>query len=77
MEASARLNKYLKGHLKDPKSTEYIEWSPVKLIDVKGSRAWAVRVKYRSKNSFGGYVIDEAIAVIQHGQVISFQSLSQ
>lgn len=45
---------WLKNNLKDPGSTEYIEWSPVSKTDDGG---FMVRVKYRSKNSFGGYVV--------------------
>lgn len=73
----SEVEKYMKGHLKDPKSTEYIKWYPVALTEAEGRKAWAVRVKYRSKNSFGGYVIDEGIAVIRHGEVVGYQSLSK
>ncbi|MEP6672279.1 MAG: hypothetical protein ABJF10_24155 [Chthoniobacter sp.] len=66
------VERYLKARLKDPKSTEYIEWSPVTLMTFKDGKAWAVRVKYRSKNSFRGYVIEEAVAIIRHGEVVEF-----
>ena len=68
---------YLEDHLKDPKSTEYIEWSPVKLIETGGHYFWEVRVKYRSKNSFGAYVIGEGIAEIQNGRVVRYHPLSK
>lgn len=57
------VKRYLNANLKDPKSTEYIAWSPVTLVDVKGIYFWEVSVKYRSKNSFGGYVIDQKTAL--------------
>jgi hypothetical protein len=49
-----QVKNWFKNNLKDPKSTEYIEWSPVHKTEDGG---FMVRVKYRSKNSFGGYVV--------------------
>ena len=46
---------YLRLNLKDPGSVEYIEWGNV----VEQEDGFIVRVKYRAKNSFGGYVIEE------------------
>ena len=66
---------FLKVNLKDPRSIEYIEWSPVKLVDVKGTYYWAVRVKYRAKNSFGGYVIEQKLFLIQHGQIVDVANM--
>ena len=75
-DASVReVDKYLKANLKDPKSTEYIEWSPVTLMETKGGKAWAVRVKYRSKNSFGGFAVEEGIAFIRNGNVVEWRPL--
>jgi len=48
---------YLKDNLKDPDSYQGIEWS--KIIDM--GTHWAVRHKYRAKNSFGGYVIENYV----------------
>lgn len=48
---------YLKANLKDPKSLEVIEWSPMK----EQSPGYAVRCKYRAKNSFGGYNIENRV----------------
>ena len=48
---------YLNKNLKDPDSYEGIEWSPVQ----KTSDGYMVRHKYRSKNSFGGYVVENKI----------------
>jgi hypothetical protein len=66
---------YLQKNLKDPKSTEYISWSPVTSMDFEGAKAWAVRVKYRSKNSFGGYVVEDGVAFIRHGKVVAYRPL--
>lgn len=48
---------YLKKNLKDPDSYEAIEWSKVQKTD----DGYIVRHKYRAKNSFGGYVIQNNI----------------
>lgn len=45
---------YLKNTLKDPKSYESIEWSKV----IETETGYVVWHKYRAKNSFGGYVIE-------------------
>lgn len=49
---------YLKRNLKDPDSYQPIEWSKVVKIS---EYEYRVRHKYRAKNSFGGYVIEEKI----------------
>lgn len=59
---------YLKVNLKDPKSFEAIEWSEV----VKTGKGYMVRCKYRAKNSFGGYAIENKVFMLdQKGSVIS------
>lgn len=59
---------YLKRNLKDPDSFDAIEWSPV----IDNGNGYAVRCRYRAKNSFGGYVIEEKIfAMNKNGDVIS------
>ena len=49
---------YLRANLKDPGSYQEIEWSP---SGVNSSGQYYIRHKYRAKNSFGGYVIEEKI----------------
>lgn len=51
-----QVEKYLEKNLKDPDSYEGIEWSPVVKQD---DGTFLVRHKYRAKNSFGGYVVEE------------------
>ncbi|WP_321528305.1 hypothetical protein [Sedimenticola selenatireducens] len=66
------IERYLEHTLKDPDSYEGIEWSQVvtKLID--GQRRYAVRHKYRAKNSFGGYVVEQVYFVMDGaGTVLS------
>lgn len=65
---------FLKANLKDPKSVEYVEWSPVTLMELD-QFYWAVRVKYRAKNSFGGYVLEQKLFLMQHGKVVDYSSI--
>lgn len=48
---------YLKSNLKDPDSYESIEWSNV----TETPEGYMVRHKYRAKNSFGGYIIENKL----------------
>jgi len=64
------VTEFLDSTLKDPGSVEYIEWSAVHLIDNEEGKYWVVRVAYRAKNSFGGYVVKEKLASIQNGIVV-------
>jgi len=51
---------YLQSNLKDPSSYESIEWSNLTNIGQYNSKNyyWMIRHKYRAKNSFGGYSIE-------------------
>jgi tetratricopeptide (TPR) repeat protein len=74
-DASVRpVKRFLESNLKDPDSVEYIEWSPVHLTRVEGQPLWRVRAKYRAKNSFGGYVIEEKLFYMANGQVITYKN---
>ena len=46
---------------RDPKSIEFIEWSPVTAVTFKGATVYMVRCKFRGKNAFGSLVINEKI----------------
>lgn len=60
--------KYIKNNLKDPDSYEGIEWSPVQ----ETNDGYIVRHKFRAKNSFGGYAIEEYIITLnKKGNVVS------
>lgn len=49
------VERFLKsGYLKDPDSFQAIEWGKV----VKGCGDYVVSVKYRARNSFGGYAVE-------------------
>lgn len=49
---------YLRENLYDPKSYQEIEWSPSGIND---AGQYYIRHKYRAKNAFGGYIIEEKI----------------
>ena len=62
-----QVKKYLKEKLKDPDSYESIEWGTV----IEKNDVYQVRHKYRAKNSFGGYVIEECLFTLdKEGNVI-------
>lgn len=54
---------YLQKALNDPGSLEVIEWSKVtKITDKKGQPfLFMVRCKYRAKNYYGGYVVQDKL----------------
>lgn len=49
---------WLEKNLLDPDSLEFIEWSPIEELEDGGYR---VRAKYRAKNTYGGFVIEEQL----------------
>jgi hypothetical protein len=63
------VKQYLKKNLKDPDSYEGIEWSPVQKLS---DGTFSVRHKYRAKNSFGGFVVENQVFVYDaQGNVLS------
>lgn len=64
---------YLKDRLRDPDSYESIEWT--KPIELK-SGGYTVGHKYRSKNGFGGYVIETVMFKLdEKGKVLSMTKM--
>lgn len=53
----AQVVKWLKDNLKDPDSLQFIEWSKVQKVE----SGFVVRVKYRAKNGFGGYGVENKL----------------
>ena len=53
----SQVKDYLRKVLNDPYSVKYEEWSPVS----KTATGFAVRCKYRAKNSFGAYILAHQI----------------
>lgn len=67
-----QVERYLKKNLKDPDSYQSIEWSSI--IEKNGN--YQVRHKYRAKNSFGGYVVEDCIFTLnKEGDVIDMLKL--
>ena len=67
-----QVERYLKRTLLDPNSFEVIQWSKVRDLknNNKGYR-YKVMVKYRAKNSFGGYEIQSDIFHLdENGKVV-------
>lgn len=63
-----QVERYLERNLKDPDSFEAIDWFPV----VEGDRGFLVRCRYRAKNSFGGFVIEDRLFQLDEaGNVIA------
>ena len=59
---------YIKNNLKDPSSLEFIRWGNV-IKTANGT--YVVNVKYRAKNSFGGYVVNDQIFTLNSsGQIL-------
>jgi len=62
------VKRYLKNNLKDPSSIEFISWGTT-LRNAEGN--YVISVKYRAKNSFGGYVISDQVFILNGaGQVL-------
>lgn len=62
------INKYLKNcYLKDPDSLVIMALSEPKWGNKLG---WEVACRYRAKNSFGGYVVEQKIFYIHQGNVV-------
>ncbi len=62
------VKEYLKKLLKDPKSIEYIEWFAVQETQ---DGNYKVRVKYRAKNSFGGYVLNDQLFFLNSEGIVT------
>jgi hypothetical protein len=66
----SQVKDYLEKNLKDPKSYESIEWSEVQKV----GENYRVTHKYRAKNSYGGYAIENQVFTINNnGEIINVQ----
>lgn len=65
------------NYLKDPNSYESIEWSPVQDFENNPNYTFMVRHKFRAKNSFGGYVVENMVFYLNsNGEVIDYRSIN-
>jgi ribosomal protein S26 len=69
------VDQYLKSHLNDYDSAEYVEWSEVKEVKIKDTSYWGVRLKLRAKNGFGAYKLMTAYFFIRNGRVVFTEGL--
>ena len=67
----SQVKAWLKENAKDPDSIQFIEWSPLEKVE----SGYRVRVKYRGKNGFGGYEIEEKVFIMDlRGNVLAFKT---
>lgn len=69
------VDQYLKQTLNDYDSAEYVEWSPVIRMDTKEGPYWAVRLKLRATNAFGGKILKEVLFFIRQNRVVKHTDL--
>lgn len=66
----SQVKDYLSQNLKDPESYEGLDWSPVQKV----GENYRVRHKYRAKNSYGGYMLENQVFTInKDGTIIKVQ----
>lgn len=69
-----QVEKYLKKNILDPDSYDPIEWSAVQKIQNGVDYSFYVRHKFRAKNTFGGYVIENKIFYLDiNGEVVKVE----
>lgn len=69
-----QVEKYLKKNILDPDSYDPIEWSAVQKIQNGVNYSFYVRHKFRAKNTFGGYVIENKIFYLDiNGKVVKVE----
>ncbi|MGC2239089.1 MAG: LysM domain-containing protein [Pyrinomonadaceae bacterium] len=66
---------YYNETLNDPYSMRFVRWSKVEPKLYRGKMYWSVQVKFRSKNSFGAYVLSEEIYFLKDNKIIALQRL--
>jgi hypothetical protein len=66
---------YLRKNLNGYDSSEFVEWSPVTKMEVKGEPFWVVRLKLRAKNAFGAYLVKDTYYFIRKDKVVTAQGL--
>jgi hypothetical protein len=67
--------KYLKATMNDYEDSEWIEWSPVVKMKLKGEPYWVVRLKLRGKNGFGAKILKNMLFYIRNNQVVNTMDL--
>lgn len=75
----SQVENYLKQqYLKDPDSYESISWSKVQIFDDGLNYKYMVRHKFRAKNGFGGYNVENKVFYLdKDGNVIDVKNFDQ
>ncbi len=75
--APGQVTRYLKTALKDPDSLEYtMVQAPVRAM-YQGQPCWQIDLRYRAKNSFGGFAMNEARAYLVKGSLVALEQESE
>ena len=69
------VDRYLKYNLNDYDNAEYLHWSAPVSIIYDGQPYWAVKLRLRAANAFGGKIIKEPVFLIQQDQVVRVEGL--
>ena len=71
---AVRVEVYLKTHVKDPDSLQIIEWGQEVELS---SGHYAIWCKWRAKNSFGGYTVEDRNFLLEGDKVTLVEDLPQ
>jgi DNA-directed RNA polymerase subunit RPC12/RpoP len=65
---------WMKENLDDPKSIEYVDWSP---LSKSGKGNWMVRTKFRAKNRLGALVLSNWVFYLdEDGKVLEYRDVA-
>ncbi len=67
----------IKETLKDPASLQFIEVTQPVVSNFEGRKCWMIVVRYRAKNGFGGYSVENGAAYVWRGNVLALQRVQQ
>ena len=67
------VKKWIKENANDPDSIKYESWSKVSPLN---NNSWFVAVKFRGKNAFGAYVLNEMRFEIRNGKIVKSYSVN-
>lgn len=68
---------YLRANLNDYSSSEFVAWSPVRIVFIdKHEPYWEVVLKLRAKNGFGAYMLRTTTYYIHQGRVVKAEGLN-
>jgi hypothetical protein len=65
---------WLQEYLNDPYSMKIVRWSKVEKEYVNGEPFWVVKVRFRAKNGFGAYILNDYVFFIRRNKIVRFVS---